>query len=100
MGIETASAAARYLIVMVILSSVALPSTRAAFRPPDGYLTNVDSGLIPTQTATQSGQASGINRMSSKASHDIGWIGLGPTGQTMAPRLVKAGHRLSDGNAP
>jgi 3-hydroxyisobutyrate dehydrogenase len=79
----------------MVLSSVALPSTRAALRPPDGYLTNVDSGLIPTQTATQSGQASGINHMSSKASHDIGWIGLGRMGEAMAARLVKAGHGLS-----
>jgi len=33
--------------------------------------------------------------MSSKASHDIGWIGLGRMGEAMAARLVKAGHRLS-----
>lgn len=33
--------------------------------------------------------------MSSKASHDIGWIGLGRMGEAMAARLVKAGHSLS-----
>ncbi len=33
--------------------------------------------------------------MSSKASHDIGWIGLGRMGEAMAARLVNAGHRLS-----
>jgi 3-hydroxyisobutyrate dehydrogenase len=33
--------------------------------------------------------------MSSKASHDIGWIGLGRMGEAMAARLVKAGHGLS-----
>jgi 3-hydroxyisobutyrate dehydrogenase len=33
--------------------------------------------------------------MSSKASHDIGWIGLGRMGEAMAVRLVKAGHGLS-----
>ncbi len=33
--------------------------------------------------------------MSNKASHDIGWIGLGRMGEAMAARLVKAGHRLS-----
>ena len=30
-----------------------------------------------------------------KASHDIGWIGLGRMGEAMAARLVKAGHGLS-----
>ncbi len=30
-----------------------------------------------------------------KASHEIGWIGLGRMGEAMAARLVKAGHRLS-----
>ena len=33
--------------------------------------------------------------MSNKASHDIGWIGLGRMGEAMAARLVKAGHGLS-----
>src|SRR5215469_13726339 len=33
--------------------------------------------------------------MSSKASHDIGWIGLGRMGEAMAARLIKAGHGLS-----
>jgi 3-hydroxyisobutyrate dehydrogenase len=33
--------------------------------------------------------------MSSKASHAIGWIGLGRMGEAMAARLVKAGHELS-----
>lgn len=33
--------------------------------------------------------------MSSKASHDIGRIGLGRMGEAMAVRLVKAGHGLS-----
>ena len=33
--------------------------------------------------------------MSSKASHSIGWIGLGRMGEAMAARLVKAGHGLS-----
>jgi len=33
--------------------------------------------------------------MASKASHSIGWIGLGRMGEAMAARLVKAGHRLS-----
>ena len=33
--------------------------------------------------------------MTGKASHDIGWIGLGRMGEAMAARLVKAGHRLS-----
>ncbi len=33
--------------------------------------------------------------MSNKASHDIGWIGLGRMGEAMAARLVKAGHALS-----
>jgi 3-hydroxyisobutyrate dehydrogenase len=33
--------------------------------------------------------------MSSKATHDIGWIGLGRMGEAMAARLVKAGHGLS-----
>ena len=33
--------------------------------------------------------------MSSRASHDIGWIGLGRMGEAMAARLVNAGHRLS-----
>ena len=31
----------------------------------------------------------------SKASHDIGWIGLGRMGEAMAARLIKAGHKLS-----
>jgi 3-hydroxyisobutyrate dehydrogenase len=30
-----------------------------------------------------------------KASHEIGWIGLGRMGEAMAARLVKAGHKLS-----
>jgi len=33
--------------------------------------------------------------MTSKASHDIGWIGLGRMGEAMAARLIKAGHPLS-----
>ena len=33
--------------------------------------------------------------MSSKASHSIGWIGLGRMGEAMAARLIKAGHGLS-----
>ena len=33
--------------------------------------------------------------MSSKASHDIGWIGLGRMGEAMAARLIKAGHGVS-----
>ena len=33
--------------------------------------------------------------MSSKASHSIGWIGLGRMGEAMAGRLVKAGHGVS-----
>ncbi len=33
--------------------------------------------------------------MSSKASHDIGWIGLGRMGEAMAARLIKAGYGLS-----
>ena len=33
--------------------------------------------------------------MTSKASHSIGWIGLGRMGEAMAARLVKAGHGLS-----
>src|SRR6195256_5858479 len=33
--------------------------------------------------------------MSSKASHSIGWIGLGRMGEAMAARLVAAGHGLS-----
>ncbi|TAJ37309.1 MAG: NAD(P)-dependent oxidoreductase [Reyranella sp.] len=33
--------------------------------------------------------------MSSKASHSIGWIGLGRMGEAMAARLVKAGHGVS-----
>jgi 3-hydroxyisobutyrate dehydrogenase len=33
--------------------------------------------------------------MGSKASHDIGWIGLGRMGEAMAARLVKAGYGLS-----
>ena len=31
----------------------------------------------------------------SRASHEIGWIGLGRMGEAMAARLVKAGHKLS-----
>jgi 3-hydroxyisobutyrate dehydrogenase len=31
----------------------------------------------------------------SKASHGIGWIGLGRMGEAMAARLLKAGHKLS-----
>ena len=31
----------------------------------------------------------------SKASHSVGWIGLGRMGEAMAARLVKAGHPLS-----
>src|ERR1700757_4156258 len=31
----------------------------------------------------------------SKASHDIGWIGLGRMGEAMAARLIKAGHKPS-----
>jgi 3-hydroxyisobutyrate dehydrogenase len=31
----------------------------------------------------------------SKASHEIGWIGLGRMGEAMAARLIKAGHQLS-----
>jgi 3-hydroxyisobutyrate dehydrogenase len=31
----------------------------------------------------------------SKASHEIGWIGLGRMGEAMAARLIKAGHKLS-----
>src|SRR5215813_14868863 len=34
-------------------------------------------------------------RMSSKASHAVGWIGLGRMGEAMAARLIKAGHGLS-----
>src|SRR5262249_51092477 len=33
--------------------------------------------------------------MSSKATHDIGWIGPGRNGQAKAGRLVNAGHGLS-----
>jgi 3-hydroxyisobutyrate dehydrogenase len=33
--------------------------------------------------------------MSSKASHSIGWIGLGRMGEAMAARLIKAGYPLS-----
>src|SRR5262252_5029093 len=33
--------------------------------------------------------------MSSKASHAVGWIGLGRMGEAMAARLIKAGHGLS-----
>src|SRR5215471_20109847 len=33
--------------------------------------------------------------MSSKASHAVGWIGLGRMGEAMAARLIKAGHDLS-----
>jgi 3-hydroxyisobutyrate dehydrogenase len=33
--------------------------------------------------------------MSSKASHPIGWIGLGRMGEAMAARLINAGHGLS-----
>src|SRR6476660_9300491 len=33
--------------------------------------------------------------MTGKASHDIGWIGLGRMGEAMAARLVKAGHGVS-----
>src|SRR5882762_9662038 len=33
--------------------------------------------------------------MTGKASHDIGWIGLGRMGEAMAARLVKAGHGIS-----
>ncbi len=33
--------------------------------------------------------------MSSKASYDIGWIGLGRMGEAMAARLIKAGYKLS-----
>ena len=33
--------------------------------------------------------------MSSKASHDVGWIGLGRMGEAMAARLLKAGHAVS-----
>lgn len=33
--------------------------------------------------------------MSSKASHEVGWIGLGRMGEAMAARLVKAGFGLS-----
>src|SRR3569833_1862132 len=31
----------------------------------------------------------------SKASHEIGWIGIGRMGEAMAARLIKAGHKLS-----
>jgi 3-hydroxyisobutyrate dehydrogenase len=31
----------------------------------------------------------------SKASHDVGWIGLGRMGEAMAARLIRAGHGLS-----
>ena len=31
----------------------------------------------------------------SKASHEIGWIGLGRMGEAMAARLIKAGYKLS-----
>src|SRR6185437_2952447 len=31
----------------------------------------------------------------SKASHKIGWIGLGRMGEAMAARLIKAGHQIS-----
>ncbi len=60
---------------------------------PDGDLTDMDSGLIPSQTAAAIVQR--FPHMSSKASHDIGWIGLGRMGEAMAARLVKAGHGLS-----
>lgn len=33
--------------------------------------------------------------MTSKASHAIGWIGLGRMGEAMTARLLKAGHQLS-----
>src|SRR5499427_10349024 len=33
--------------------------------------------------------------MNSKASHAVGWIGLGRMGEAMAARLIKAGHGLS-----
>ncbi len=32
---------------------------------------------------------------SGKASHDIGWIGLGRMGEAMAARLIEAGHKIS-----
>jgi 3-hydroxyisobutyrate dehydrogenase len=57
----------------------------------------MDSGVIPSQTAAPRGtqkRARGFITMS-KASHEIGWIGLGRMGEAMAARLIKAGHKLS-----
>ena len=53
----------------------------------------MDSGPVASQTAARI--VLGLQGMSSKASHDIGWIGLGRMGEAMAARLVKAGHGLS-----
>jgi 3-hydroxyisobutyrate dehydrogenase len=36
-----------------------------------------------------------ILKMSTQASHSIGWIGLGRMGEAMAARLIKAGHQIS-----
>ena len=58
---------------------------------------DMDSELIPLANCSATGNAKGARGFitMSKASHDIGWIGLGRMGEAMAARLVKAGHELS-----
>src|SRR5262249_11171556 len=46
-------------------------------------------------TVIQVPSAMSSKASSSKASHAIGWIGLGRMGEAMAARLIKAGHGLS-----
>ena len=50
-------------------------------------LTNMDGAQVASQTAARSDFR--LQVMSSKASHDIGWIGLGRMGEAMAARLVR-----------
>src|SRR6516162_6884180 len=82
-----------------LLGSVPPHDPRTAIRSRhDARARDMDSDVVGSQTAAQARtqkQPQGSPQMSSKASHDIGWIGLGRMGEAMAARLVKAGHGLS-----
>src|SRR5881396_2370210 len=84
---------------MALFGSVPPHEPRTAIRSRhDARARDMGSDVVGSQTAAQPTtrkQRQGSARMSSKASHDIGWIGLGRMGEAMAARLVKAGYGLS-----
>src|SRR5947207_1166376 len=83
---------------MALLGRIPLQEPRAAIRRrQSARARDMDSDLLGSQTAAQDNAKAwtGFPLMSRKASHDIGWIGLGRMGEAMAARLVKAGHGLS-----